>query len=415
MEDLIPPLAAALDQLRRSPGKNAAWAEGVLGALKRDRPASYDRLRRRLGFAGRLADLARLGEEERATMSLGLFFHELIGDAPREDAAKPARAWTEYLLRNEDWLIPCFRVSEALHSPNWDDIDARAAVVAKVAAIFDLETLERHSRPLQVMQSLPTDGPTPAVEQIVPLLWSEDGQALCDHHFRQRAKGYTLDAGNIRDSLELLKPASPRPAAETPVAPLRLSGSAIGKAKTKNVRKPDPRADVEVTPSGNFERRRRALRSSSARNGLLGGDSARTSPQEAEEPSDERTEGTRGESAAQESAHGDSGAEFRLPATRSTRETEQTSPTAPEPREEEDMEIQSISSARAERPDSVDVAEKLRALRSQFDQIQRVAAEGQKLLDSLAPQLEELASWIVDLETLVDRWKGHAGSGEKAV
>jgi hypothetical protein len=403
-----------LGQLHRSPGKNAAWVEGVLRTLQRDRPDSYDRLRRRLGFARRLADLARLEDEERAIMTIGLFFHELVGDTHKEDTTKPARAWTDYLLRNGDWLTPCLQVCEVVLAPSWDDIDASAAVVAKVAVVFDLETLEHYSRPLQVIESLRAEAQAPAMERIIPLLWSEDGQGLCHHHVRRQADGYTLDAADFRHSLELLKPVSSRPAAEVPVAPQRLSARAAGRAETKHVQQSDPQTSTGITPSDNFEQHREALRSASGWGALLGTRGGDTSESQAEESPEKGTDDTPVESAAQTSAHRGGAAELWLPPMASIPEPEHTSSPAPEPREEDNVTIPSISSAHAERRDNLELAEKVADLRSHFDQIQQIAAEGQSLLASLAPQLEEIASWIVELETMVHRWKGHEESDEKS-
>src|SRR3989337_4346216 len=79
---LLRALAAALGQLKRSPGRNEAWVESVLRAIERDQPDRYLRLRRRLGFAQRLGDLAQLRVEEQAILAIGLLSYELMGDRP---------------------------------------------------------------------------------------------------------------------------------------------------------------------------------------------------------------------------------------------------------------------------------------------------------------------------------------------
>lgn len=76
--------------------------------------------------------------------------------------------------------------------------------------------------------------------------------------------------------------------------------------------------------------------------------------------------------------------------------------------------IRSITAARAERRLESDLTERMNELRSQLRQIQRLAVEGEELLASLAPQLEEFTSWFAHLETLVQRWKGDEGAAENA-
>jgi phage regulator Rha-like protein len=78
------------------------------------------------------------------------------------------------------------------------------------------------------------------------------------------------------------------------------------------------------------------------------------------------------------------------------------------------MAIQPTSSARSGRRQEANLVEKFSELRSQLDQIQQVAATGQQLLDSLAPDLEELTTWMQEMETIVGRWKGPGRSQEDA-
>jgi hypothetical protein len=80
---------------------------------------------------------------------------------------------------------------------------------------------------------------------------------------------------------------------------------------------------------------------------------------------------------------------------------------AARPRQEERVEpIRTIPPTRGQRTtESLELAESFQQLRAQLNQIQRVATEGQRLLDTLAPQLEDLSSWIADLESVVNRWR----------
>ena len=49
--------------------------------------------------------------------------------------------------------------------------------------------------------------------------------------------------------------------------------------------------------------------------------------------------------------------------------------------------------------------QKLQDVRLQLGQIQRVALDAEQLLTGLAPQLDELAAWITDLDAVVERWR----------
>src|SRR3989337_3934312 len=106
---LLRALAAALRQLKRSPGRDEAWVEAVLRAVERDAPDRYLRLRRGRAFAQRLGDLAQLRVEEQAILAIGLLSYELMGDRPPRNP--PASGpWVDYLLRNSHWLGPSLRV-----------------------------------------------------------------------------------------------------------------------------------------------------------------------------------------------------------------------------------------------------------------------------------------------------------------
>lgn len=76
--------------------------------------------------------------------------------------------------------------------------------------------------------------------------------------------------------------------------------------------------------------------------------------------------------------------------------------------------IQSITSTRAGHDAPAELVERLDTLRSQLEQIRRLAAEGQQLLAELAPQIDQFASWIVELEAVVGRWKVRDGSSQRA-
>ncbi|MDZ4278924.1 MAG: hypothetical protein U1B78_07280 [Dehalococcoidia bacterium] len=414
VEEIVPALSAGLGRLHRSPDKNESWVEKALGALQRSRPADYHRLCRRLGFAQRLSQMATLGPDEEAVMALGLFFNVVGADGAA--AGKPSKPWSDYLLRNEDWLAACFEVVRAIDHRGWDEIGDRSAAVAKVATIFDEETVERNARPLQVIATL-TEADTPIVRQIIPLLWSEEGQELCDHHFRRQERGYRLDGDSIREPLQLLKPLPARPAADAPAAPQRLSRT---DKRTSPRRTADAAGSAEDERPENFQRRRQALRAGPGWGTLLGVPKGGAGPGRAHEPTTKDVPDTLREQATE-----DVRAEPREHATEDVpnilREqanwdiTDEDEPRiAPSvPREEKRMSIRNISAARPD-ADGSDLVEKFEQVRSQFAQIKRIADEGQRALASLGPQLEEIASWMTEFETMVYRWRGSDSSDRAA-
>lgn len=401
-QQLIPALSASLGQLRRSPGRSDSWVDPSLRALERDHPSLNDRLRRRLGFALRLSELATLDVRERAVLTLGLFFHELADEQARGASRQPSRPWTDYLVRNEYWLAPCYHLAQALDSPNWSEEADRAVVVAKVAIAFDVETLERHGRPLIIMQEMFVNAQSEAAEQIIPILWTEEGQELCDHHFRRQS--YRVDVNEVKHSLDALKRAAPRPVMDEPQAPLRFSTRPLGRPQAQPGAKSAPRERSErpiAVPSNgasmDFDRRRQALRAGPGWGALLGDPSA--SYQDEEElppPIDEEPEPPE--------------AEVWTPpipepaAPEPTPIPKRQAPIAREVREEEPpMAMPSIASAKAG-ADGADITSRVNELRTQLDKIQRTSAEAQQVLASLAPQMEEFAAWVADLEAVVGRW-----------
>ncbi|MBI4571130.1 MAG: hypothetical protein HY723_04210, partial [Chloroflexi bacterium] len=152
--DLPRAAAAAFARLRRSPGRGETWPQPVLRALERDRPATYGRLRRRLGLSQRLAILAGLGPAERAAIALACLFRDVADD--RELTSRTAgRAWNEYFLRHETWLAPCFAIAETLRVADWPEDESLASVVGRMAYRFDIATLDERKRPLHVLEALP--------------------------------------------------------------------------------------------------------------------------------------------------------------------------------------------------------------------------------------------------------------------
>ena len=63
--------------------------------------------------------------------------------------------------------------------------------------------------------------------------------------------------------------------------------------------------------------------------------------------------------------------------------------------------------------EAFDLVKRLETVGAELDQIQRMATEARALLSGVAPQVQELAAWVAELETVVGRWKARAGSGER--
>ena len=51
------------------------------------------------------------------------------------------------------------------------------------------------------------------------------------------------------------------------------------------------------------------------------------------------------------------------------------------------------------------LVDELTELRARFDQIEKLAAEGQELLTGLAPRLAELSAMVSDVEAVLHKWK----------
>jgi hypothetical protein len=426
IQQLIPGLASTLARLRRTPSRNEEWLDEVLRALERSDAARHARMRRRIGFARRLGDLAGLDVEETATLTLGLFFHELIDQHPARSRGPTGSAWLEYLLRNEDWLAPAFGLCEAIASDEWETVHGKAAIVAKVTAVFDTETLERNERPLHVLEQLgEIESP---IAEVIPLLWSEEGQELCDHHFRRHSHGYKLEASDLRRCFAVLHKLAPKAAVEAAaIAPFRLSGSALRVADEQPVAEaptptpaaapaPRPRAPAArastPTPAGsNFDRRRQALRE---RSPLGRQESVLSSPPQQERKHENVVKRlTVEEPVAAMTPTKTPAAKMLTPEEPRLSARHEDEPdrdnVRPSNRGEDLMEqIRTISPVPPGRRDALEMMQKLRDVRLQLGEIQRVALDAEQLLTGLAPQLGELAAWIADLDAVVERWRGGA-------
>ncbi len=369
MDPIAPALAAALGHLHRSPGRDDGWVAHVLRALESGRPVDYDRLRRRLGLARSIAGLVPLPDNERATLAIGIFFHDLTCEEQEEEPGKNAQSWAAYLTKHEGWLAPCMALAKEIDSPDWESCPSMMVAVARIAARIDTEASSPHSRPLQTIQSLTSDTSGQFAQKLVEILWSEDGQRLCQVHFDRRGGHYELDPAELGGSLKILRESSPPAKPDAPDGSQESSGSDDG-ADHPGDSAPDSQPSAGAAPAGGFEQRRRALRSRSGWGEQAGGTTAASGEQQAPEPS--------------------------------------------ETREETIMATQDITGSPLTQRDDGHLVQRLGELREKLAQIQMAAAEGQAILESLAPQLEEVSSWMADLETVIERWKSQHESTEAA-
>jgi hypothetical protein len=415
-ERLMRSVATALGRLRRSPGAGRpdGWVAGALRSLERGRPETFARLRRRTGFTLQLAEYARLEPTEQAAIALAVLFSELSTDEALTTGSA-ARSWEEYLVRCERWLAPGFAIAEGLETAGWGhEEESLPAVVARVARYYDEATLEQHRRPLQVLEELPSLVRTPQEEAVALLLLSEDGQELCDHHFRRHAEGYASPIEAIAAGIAILSKGAPRPRVgrpagdETPVAPFRVSGKAKERAEATKPEKPKQAAKPKSERADNFQRRREALRSLSASGGGTGPPEPEHSQHGKEPPPTGDEPAPAGEADARD-GETEQGPE-------PTTYVDQYTPIQGVPPEEEAMDnIRDITAARRERLSQSAVIARLEEIQLQFERIQRIAEEGERALATLAPQLHELTTWMSDLESMMERWRGpRSGSDDRA-
>ncbi len=385
--------AAALGTLRRSPGKDEAWVESVLRIVERDHPERFDRMRRRLGLVQRLGSVAQLRVEEEAIATVGLFCYELIGE--RMPTAAPPGPWLDYIYRNERWLGPCLRVCESLYATTWGEIESRPALVARFVAAYDKRTIEEHERPLQVIRELVESAQTEEGDRLGPIVWSEDGQEVCDFHFRHNGE-YPLDAKNVRRNLELLKRVLPAPATASVASrpgPVRTATSPVG----ERARKTHGEEAAPVQASANFERRRQALRSTRAE---VNGADERHTPGEAVatiEEDHEEIEALPPAAIVDEREHATLAPELQeLHGRRAAREETFR-------QQEEVMDRSQIAALPSIDGEGTNVTRRIETVRAQLDQIRRIAIDAQEMLADLAPQVEELAVWVAELESVLNR------------
>jgi hypothetical protein len=383
IRELLPRLSASLGQIRRVPGRGDAWVSHVLGALEREHDPRFQRMQRRIGFAERLAEMAGLEEREVACATLGLFFHELLPAHP--NGARSARPWREYFLRNEEWLRPALEICEFIDADDWLNSEDPSQLVAKVAAVYDSQTLDHNERTLQVVEQIVAAAEGRIAQRIVDLLWTEDGQELCDHHFRRHPRGYRLEAATIQRCIGLLYRYTARLSANVTVQSLRLSGSQrqeAHQAEPEEVEEPVAPAE-QSSAFENFDKRRQALRT--RRNDHAPSDDISNRYEDVqidEEPMETQIE--------QDQRY--------IEQPRRARELT--------PEQEERLNQITAVAPPAPTRDALDVREKLQELRISLGQIQKIAAQAEDLLAGVAPQIDDFAARIADVEAVMQRWTG---------
>ncbi len=381
IQELIPQLATSLGLLRRVPGKNEAWVPQVIAALEKERDPRFERMRRRIGFAQRLGTMSGLPDNDIALTTLGLFFHELL--PLKSNGVRVPRPWQGYLLRSEDWLRPAFEICEAVRNKSWEEIEDAAEIVAKIAVVYDSETLDRHERPLVVAASIVAEAEGRPAQRIVDLLWTEEGQELCDHHFKRHPRGYRLEPKEVRNALAKLNRATPRISTEFAVQSMRFGGAPEQRQRETEVGQPMAQPEKQDGSLDNFDRRRQALR---------------TRTNDADPCADETK--------AHDEYKEDVPEQIDAPG-RTHSETRDPDPIALK-LEERMNQLATIPPTGHARGDALDVRDRLQELRIQLGQIQQIAAQAEQLLGGIAPQIDEFATRIADVEAVMDRWSGRS-------
>jgi len=428
MEDLVPILASGLTSLRRSPGNNVGWVDDILRKFQRDRPAEYHHTRRVHGLALRLADLARLTERETATLSLGLLFSGL---APTSAAGRSedCHAWMEYLW-NEPWVEPCLKVAAAVRQPGSEEaISSMVTLIATAARSLDAAAVLHTSSTLGVLKSLRAQARTTDMERLVQLLWSEEGQAICDVHARQGGQPYVLDAADIKHHIEVLR------AAHVRAVPARAAVLPPRKAQAQPPATPIPPA----TASPNFEKRKRGLAvTGSLREVFATSGGGPAAPQAAEpapaalaratsalpvaepDPGDGRQPPgpVMPDGSGDDSLPGLESAEEHTIRRDTVREHEPEAgaPTG-EPalaREDNAMTTSGESPTHAHGSSEPALLAKLEELRTRLLEIERLAAEAEELLATIRPSVEDFTVMLTQFESMLSRWKSPADARRRA-
>lgn len=399
MEELLPVLATALAGLRRAPGNSLAWVDDVLRKLQRQQPDQYQQLRRVHGLALRIAELATLEPPQTATLTVTMFL-ATIAEVPQAERTDP-RPWLDYL--RQPWLEPALETVLTI-ADRGSEPHGLVAAIATTAARLDEAAIFRTTSTLAVLRGLRAQARTPEAERLAELLWSEEGQELCDIHARMRGQPYRFEPASIKAAFETLK-ALPPAATATARPPAR------GQAKEEAVSTSETGAQAGKADSPNFEKRKQVLavhgglRQAFA-TGAVGG------------------AGSDQPVATSSHDHGPPEAAPPMVDHAPVREDQPAAPSLPEPeapRDEprgeavepspapttgKDIEMTNNRETTTGRTPDPDLSGTLRELRARLLEIERASAEAQQLLATLQPSVEDLTAMLAQVETMLGRWHG---------
>lgn len=398
MEELLPVLATALAGLRRAPGNNLAWVDDVLRKLQRQQPDEYQQLRRVHGLALRIAEMDALEAPDRATLTLAMFLATVAG-TPLADGTD-RRPWLDYL--RQPWLEPALQAAASI-ADRGSEPHGLVPVIATTASRLDEAAIFRTTSTLAVLRGLRTQARTRETEGLAEVLWSEEGQALCDLHARMRGQPYRFEPADIKAAIDTLKAQPPAALAAETQAPRQTRED---RGSTTEAAAPAGKAD-----SPNFEKRKQVLavhgdlRHAFA-TGVVGG--ASPPPPVATLSIDQ------GPPEALAPAADVPPAEEDQSTTPSPPQSEE--PPWDEPREQadepapaantsgKDIEMTNNRETTAGRSPRPDLTTTVNELRGRLLEIERASADAQQLLASLQPSIEELTAMLAQVETMLGRW-----------
>ena len=227
IDDPIARLAALLEQWRLKPTRNARWLPDVCRALEEREPVAWSRYQRVAALGVDIGALLDLSPWSRAAIrgsALLLAIAEATTDPPARPRQRKAdsRRW-EAQLRGWRWLTASTGVLNGLR-PGFDDsrtlsrhirhspIESR--VLALAEAFDDLTTGQGGMPRLRIteaLQALRAGNWGHHDPQLVELLWSEAGQAVCAKLARSGGSPFENTVSELRACVRLLDREEPAP------------------------------------------------------------------------------------------------------------------------------------------------------------------------------------------------------------
>ncbi len=256
-------LAALLTTWRVKPKRNLGWLQDVSDAFHAREPAGYLRYVRVSSLAVEIARLLSLPPLPQATIRASAFLAALGEATERSSSAQrkatgATHAWHDEIGRWR-WMQHCHPILQSLrstaasgHPPTWrgrqPPIESR---VLAVAEDFDNLTADDSGavRTPEALHQLRASSGQRLDPHLVETLWSEAGQAVCDHFLRRRAVLEEPAEAHLEESLRLLqkeKPAAPTPARHN---------AAAGDPHTREAPLANPKPRSEQSPAPQAERR----------------------------------------------------------------------------------------------------------------------------------------------------------------